>query len=287
MKTRRQLPLFSVLMPVHGAVTAQCLHEAIASVVDQSHRPAEIVLIRDGALPTGLEGILGEWEGCCGDLFRIVPLERKSGSAPALQAGLASCSSNWVARMDCDDLSVPDRFRKQLTFLADNPRIDVLGGWMAEFASDPQRITAVRKVPGTHAEVLREAPLRCPVNHPTVVYRKRAVLACGGYEQRFEELADYHLWAKMIRQGYRFHNLPEVLVKGRAADGLYRRRGGWPYAKAELLLEKEFLRMGLTNLPAFALNVLLRLSVRLMPGKARALVYRCLLRHPGFGHNPL
>lgn len=275
-----KLPPFSVLMTVYEKLDPDHLLEALTSVVHQSLSPDEIVLVRDGPLGSTLEGVLSRWLEACPGIVHEVALGRKAGSAAAFQTGLLHCAHPLVARMDSDDVCVQDRFLKQAMFMDAHPEIDVLGGWVLELggAEAPAPGSAVRRVPEHPGQVAAMAPLRCPVNHPTVMYRKEAVVKCGGYESRFGELADYHLWAKMLLHGAGIYNLPQILVKTRASRDLYRRRGGLGYARVEMRLMRELLRMGFVSFPVFLSNTLLRLAVRLLPTEIRCLFYARFLR---------
>ena len=272
------LPAFTVLMPVHDGIRPEYLCDAIRSIVEQSLPPKEIVLVKDGWVSDELEGVIRKWFDSHTGLFRCIGLKKNMGMARALQTGLKHCTHSLIARMDADDVSVDGRFYKQALFMSQNPRIDVLGGWISEFGKNPHISDAIRKVPVTPEEIAEMAPFRCPLNHMTVMYRKEAVMACGGYDERFGGLGDYDLWARMLMQGSKMKNLPEVLVHARATHAFYGRRGGWPYARVELRLERELLRIGFIGIFHFLFNVSLRLGVRLVPHGVRATFYSRFLR---------
>ena len=179
--------------------------------------------------------------------------------------------------MDTDDICHPERFARQLAFVAAHPQLDVCGSQIDEFEHTPADAAHSRRVPCEHDEIARFAKSRNPINHMTVCYRKSAVLAAGNY-QHAPLYEDYDLWVRMLLNGCRFANLPEVLVYARAGDEMYRRRGGWAYAKNELAMQWRFYRAGFLSTAQWAKNVLLRLPVRLLPNGVRQWVYRVLLR---------
>lgn len=267
---------FSVLMSVYAKESRENLHQALESVFVQTLRPAEVVIVKDGPLPGDLDALLDDFAARYPEI-RLVPLPQNSGLGRALNAGLQVCSYSIVARMDSDDICLPDRFEKQISRMLKDENVALIGASVAEFAHDPAQIECVRHVPQTHEEIVRRFGYICPVNHPTVVYRKEAVEKCGGYSQEFVQ-EDYHLWAKMVKSGCRFENIDEPLVLMRTGEGLYGRRGGLKYAVSEARLQVEFWRMGLINLGQLAFNVLTRTSVRLMPTGFRKRVYQLLLR---------
>ena len=138
-----------------------------------------------------------------------------------------------------------------------------------------------RRVPPTDPDVIaRTARLHDPFNHPTVVYRRSAVAAAGGYE-RLPLMEDYWLFARMIAAGARTANRPEPLVMYRVGAGAYQRRGGLPLLRAELVLQLRFLRSGFTTPAQFVRNVLVRGLYRLVPGAVRRPFYRTIVATRG------
>jgi hypothetical protein len=115
------------------------------------------------------------------------------------------------------------------------------------------------------------------MNHPAVMFRKSAVLAAGNYRD-MSGFEDYDLWLRMIRQGARLGNLGETLVYMRAGGGLYRRRGGLGYIRANLRFWKTAYLEGFVNLPEFLVMVICRTAVGLLPGFFRSGIYRIWLR---------
>jgi hypothetical protein len=179
--------------------------------------------------------------------------------------------------MDADDVAVNDRFEQQLEYLSSNPGVDVVGGYIGEFRNEPEKIDQIRKVPLEAAEVKPYSRFRCPTNHPTVMFRRESVLDAGNY-QSLRSQQDYELWMRMLSQGYSIENIPEVLVRCRAGDSLYDRRGGLEYAQLEYSLQRKFLSMGAITYFDFFRNILLRIPVRLVPDRVRGFLYETFLR---------
>jgi glycosyltransferase involved in cell wall biosynthesis len=259
-------------MSVYAGDRADWLAAALASIAVQSAPAAEVVVVEDGPLPPALRSVLD-----ADPALRRLPLARNVGLAGALQHGVPHCTHELVARMDADDIAEPDRFATQAAELMRRPRLAVVGGYVAEFEDDPELTYAVRRVPTGAAEVARFARRRSPVNHPTVMFRRSAVLAVGGYEG-FRGIEDYFLWAKLIAAGREVDNLPTVAVRQRAGAALGRRRGGLRYARTEVDLFRAFVRIGFLTHRQAAAGLAVRLPVRLVPGWLRAVIYRRLLR---------
>ncbi|MBU18567.1 MAG: amylovoran biosynthesis protein AmsE [Chloroflexi bacterium] len=267
---------FSVLMSVYQAEKPENLTSAVESVFSQELCPAELVLVKDGPLTPALDQAINRLAKNHPAL-RVVALSRNRGLGAALNIGLTSCTYDLVARMDSDDLCTADRFAKQIPLFDGDRQLAVVGGWVGEFDSDPSSIFAVRRVPESSAEIERYARRRCPVNHPSVVFRKSAVLAVGGYSAKHLQ-EDYYLWARLMLAGFRFFNVPNVVVLMRTGEGLYTRRGGLTYALAELKLFVDFYRMRFVGLGGLAINVAERSLIRLMPTKLRKLLYQRFAR---------
>jgi hypothetical protein len=179
--------------------------------------------------------------------------------------------------MDADDISVPSRFERQIGFLKENPDIDIVGGYIEEFDTDPNYPIARREVPPTHEGIEQMARFRSPMNHGTVMFNKEAVLHAGNY-RAVDRMEDYDLWIRMLIDGATFANIPEVLVKVRAGEEMYGRRGGWEYAREEIRTQIEFYRREFTPFPVFLFNIFTRTFLRLIPDTIRREIYQRISR---------
>jgi hypothetical protein len=180
--------------------------------------------------------------------------------------------------MDADDVSVPQRFERQLPFVEHGA--DLVGSGLSEFDSDEDVVVGSRTPPLTEAEIRSWARFHQPFNHPTVVYRKAAVLAVGGYED-LPLLEDYWLFARMIANGAAVANVAEALVKYRVGAGAYHRRGGLAMLRSELELQRRLHALGFTTRPQYARNLLVRGGYRLVPHDLRRHAYRRLIAGRG------
>lgn len=274
---QRDYPDFSVLVPVYVNDVSTHVADALDSAIEQTVSPAEIVVVADGALADSLTETIRAWEDRHSDLIRVVRTADHTGLADALNIGLERCTNELVARMDADDIAHERRFERQLEFLDDHPQTDVVGGYVGEFVEDPDRVSDVRKVPTAPISVARFARFRCPVNHPTVMYKKSTVLSVGGYRAEMK-VEDYDLWVRMLERGYTIMNVPEILVYARAGEDLYERRGGLEYLQTEYRLHREFLDRGFITPEIFAANLCVRIPLRLMPNGLRRVIYGRLFR---------
>ncbi|GAB7021072.1 glycosyltransferase [Halostagnicola bangensis] len=268
---------FSVLIAVYGGDEPEHVRDALKSIFDQTVVPNEVLVVGDGPLPDQLQNVLSDMKSAHPETMRVVSLEENEGLGAALKTGVENCSNDIVARMDADDIALRDRFERQLEYFLENPDIDVLGGYVAEFDTDPDEIDRVRTVPTDPDEVRDRASTRNPINHPTVMFDRNAVVTAGNYRP-LRSMQDYELWVRMITQGYTVSNLPEVLVKCRAGSDFYNRRGGLSYARLEVYLQREFSRMGAVSFPRMLLNIAARVPLRIAPKSFRSAVYRTFLR---------
>lgn len=266
--------MFSVLLSLYIKEQPFFLKQSLDSLLSQTLLPSEIILVKDGALTPELDAVVSDYKRCY-PILKVVALKQNQGLGKALNEGLKHCSYDLVARMDTDDIAKPDRFEKQLKVFQEHPELDVVGTWIDEFEDDTSHVASIRKLPEHHDEIVKYAKHRCPINHPVVMYRKSKVLAVGGYTG-FPE--DYCLWIKMLMNGARFYNLQESLLWFRFSSDVVKRRGGWSYAKSDVKSQINFYKMGFLNIWELFYNIIIRLSVRLIPDSCRMFVYRKLLR---------
>jgi glycosyltransferase involved in cell wall biosynthesis len=232
-----------------------------------------VVIVRDGPVRAELAECLDELTASSRVPVTFVPLEHNCGLGPALDRGLAASWFDIVARMDADDVAVPHRFEVQLPLIED---ADIVGAGLLEFVADTDDIVGQRVPPTDAGHIARYARVHDPFNHPTVVYRRSAVLAAGGYGD-FPLMEDYALFARMLQTGARPVNVADPLVYYRVGATAYKRRGGTGLLRSEIRLQREFVRSGFTSRPEYVRNVLVRGGYRLIPWWLRRAIYRPLV----------
>ncbi|MGK7221680.1 glycosyltransferase [Kocuria flava] len=269
---------FSVLMPVYRGDSAQRVRRAAeSSTVEQQRRPAELVIVRDGPVPVPVEAELARLERELPVPVVRVDLAVNAGLTAALNAGLARCRHELVARADADDVSYPRRFAVQLPLL--EAGADLVGSSMHEIGDDETRPLALRRAPVGERDILAVSRHRNPVSHPTVVLRRSAVEAVGGYED-VPLAEDYWLWVRMLRAGARVANVAEPLVGYRVSAGSYERRGGVRVFRAELALQARLRGIGHVSSLQWVRNVVVRGGYRFVPTRLRELAYRTMVGAP-------
>lgn len=272
---------FSVSMCVYGGDNPEFFDVAIDSIVDQTVPPNEIVLTVDGPIPATIESVIEKYRNQLSGSqiqFQIVYLEKNLGHGEARRICFEHCSCDLIALMDADDLSVPDRFEKQLAVFEKNPDLSIVGGNIHEFIGTPDNCVGKRIVPETDGEIKVYMKKRCPMNQVTVMFRKADIAEVGGYIDWFCE-EDYYLWIRLALAGKRFANVPENLVNVRVGEEMYQRRGGWKYFCSEAKLQGFMLKKSMIGLPRYFINVAQRLVLQvLMPNKLRGFIFQKFAR---------
>ena len=273
-KTEDFLVQFSVLMSVYHKDNPQWLKQAVESVLNNTVKPNQIVLVVDGQIPKELEQILTQYQ----QHLDILRLEKNSGLGIALQQGLLKCKYPLVARMDSDDISLPTRFELQLKEFENNPNLTIVGGYIQEFDSQTNKKTSIRKVPLEDNEIKQYLKTRSPFNHVTVMFKKEDILKAGNY-QTFYQIEDYYLWARLVNANFQTKNIPQLLVNVRVDTKMFARRGGYKYFKSNKEISKQMLKMKIINYPYYLFNITVRFITQvLMPNNIRTLFYKKVLR---------
>jgi glycosyltransferase involved in cell wall biosynthesis len=243
-------------------------------VDDQTVRPDQLIIVRDGPVRDELARCLDELTTTSSVPVTLLPLERNAGLGPALDQGLAASRHDIVARMDADDVAMPHRFAVQLPLME---HADIVGAGLLEFVTDTDHVVGRRVPPTDSRQIARYARLHDPFNHPTVIYRRQAVMAAGGYGD-LPLMEDYALFARMLMTGARAVNVAEPLVYYRVGATAFKRRGGTGLLRSELRLQRELLRTGFISPGGYIRNVVVRGSYRLVPWQLRRAVYRVLVQ---------
>lgn len=267
---------YSVLMSVYYKEKPEYLRESIESMLNQSVKPDDLVLVCDGPLNEPLDEVIASFTEAYKELT-VVRLPENKGLGNALNEGMKYTRNELIARMDSDDISRPDRCEKELTIFQNNPDIDIVSGTIEEFDEAISKINSRRELPETNDEILEFAKKRNPFNHPAVMFRKSAVEAVGGYED-FYLLEDYYLWIRMLLNGSKGYNIKDPLLYMRAGSDMYRRRSGSRYAKSQKRLFKLMLTKGFISGKEYMAAVWARTATSLVPNDIREKLYKRILR---------
>ncbi len=210
----------SVIMGIYNC--ADTLDEAIQSMLDQTYTDWQLIMCDDGSADNTFE-VAEKYVEFDPERFVLVRNEHNMGLNYTLNRCLELAKGEYVARMDGDDISLPDRLQKEVDFLDNNPEYAIVSGSMILFDAQGDRgIDANIEKP----QVIDFVKHLTFFNHAPCMIRREAYLAVGGYtvDKKLLRYEDCHLWYKLYGKGYRGYNFPEPIYKMRDDRNAYRRR---------------------------------------------------------------
>lgn len=263
------LPPYSVLMSVYFKEKAEFLERSLHSIFVQTIITDDIVIVCDGPLTEELDAVIEKYK----NRLHILRLVKNRGLGAALNEGLKLCRYDLIARMDSDDISLPQRCEKELAKFAEDPDLAICSAGLAEFCDNESMLIGERVLPVEHQDICIYSKKRCPFNHPVVMYRKSAVLAVGGYSAELLLFEDYLLWVRLLQAGYRGANCEEILLLMRTSANMYRRRGGVKYAKNMLKFHWWMCRKGWSSFMDFCTSAMPHAIICVLPNDLRKGIY--------------
>ena len=273
----KKYPKYSVLMSVYFKENPNWLEYSIESMMNQTVKPDEFVLVEDGPLTEELDSVVEKYAEKYPKILNVVKIEKNGGLGPALKLGVENCRNEYIARMDSDDYSVPDRIEKELNMFLENPDLGMVGSNVSEFIDDIDNVVSSVVLPESNEDIIKFSKKRNPFRHPSVLFKKSVVMSAGNYREYYL-CEDYDMWLRMIRNNCRCYNIQDVLVYMRIGADFYKRRGGSKYFKSKKKFKKEQLENGYFTKLEYYKSVIPHAIVCYMPNNLRDLVYRKLLR---------
>ena len=272
-----KLPDYSVLMSVYKKDNADFFKTSLDSIINQTHRPSEIVLVQDGPIPSSLEHLINNYRKDNPTLIRYFSFESNQGLGKVLAFGIEKCSFKYIARMDADDYCKPERCQKELEYLLNHPEIEVVGTNVEEFMDDINNVVAHVVLPETHDDIYSFAKKRNPIRHPSLMFTKDAILRCGNYRPlRFSQ--DYCIIVQLMMAGSKAYNIQEPLTYMRVTKDFYKRRSGKKYFMINYNLNKWFKEQGFYSFSDFWVRTSCQFVSCFMPNSLRELLYNKMLR---------
>ena len=268
---------FSVLVCVYCKDNPEYFSQALNSITDQTLLPNEINIVCDGPLTKELDYIINKYSKEY-KFINVYRLKQNQGHGNARRYGIEKCKYDLIALMDADDISVKERFERQIEIFKNNNNVSVVGGQIYEFAERTNNIVGIRELPELDQDIKKYMKKRCPMNQVTVMFKKSDVIKSGNYIDWYCE-EDYYLWIRMAENNFNFYNIQENLVFVRVDNGMYNRRGGLKYYKSEKMVQKYMLNHKIISLPLYIYNVLIRFVAEvLISQKLRSILYKLILR---------
>lgn len=269
-------PAYSVLLSVYKSEKAKWLSIAIDSMYAQTVKPSEVVLVQDGPLTDDLNSIISQYKIKYPDSFKTIALQKNMGLGLALHYGVLACSNEYIARMDTDDYSIPTRIEEEFNAMFDK-KVDMVGSIIYEFIESIDNVVSHRMLPETTDQIYNFAKKRTPIAHPSVLFKKSQIIACGNYEDCYL-VEDFAIFVNLLRLGAKGYNVQKPLVYMRVSEDFYKRRGGWKYLKAMLKFNVKLLKQGWFRKRDFLIRSTMNSIVCLMPNSIRNFVYKKMLR---------
>ncbi len=202
----QQQPLVTVLMPVFNA--EKFLHDSIPSILQQTFTAFEFLIIDDGSSDNSIAII----ESYADERIRLVKNDTNLGITATLNKGLQLASCDLVARMDADDISYPYRLQMQYNYLTVHKDVVMLSAWVRHVNEDKVCVSTETPEPEV---IYYNLTFTCFIYHPTVMYRREAILTLGGYTVPYSE--DFELWWQIIRH-YKIATLPQYVLDYRLSS---------------------------------------------------------------------
>lgn len=270
----------SVLMSIYENEKPENLFESVESIFKQTILPKEIVIVHDGVLTKELDSTIQMLKIKSTNInvkWIDVILENNCGLGIALNEGTKYISNELIARVDTDDICVPERFELQVKEFKNNQNLGLLGGQVTEFEENVQNIVGKRRVPCEDGRIREYCKFRNPFNHPSVMIKKEILFKAGGY-QDFKGFEDYYLWSRvLINDSCVVKNLSRSLVYMRVNKGTYDRRGGLKYLKNYFKLRKFLFKNKMISKSQMYIGDGVMVLNILVPSPLRSIFYRNIL----------
>jgi glycosyltransferase involved in cell wall biosynthesis len=205
---KKNSPLISVIMPVYNG--ERFLKNAVESILKQTYAEFELIIIDDGSADD-TPGIIDQYVKSDP---RVKPIRHilNKGIVESRNEGFANIALNaeYIAIMDSDDISHPERLRHQIEFLEGNAEYALVGGH-TNIIDEYGNLCGIRKYPLTHENILRVIAREDPFAQPAVMFRREILRTCGNYIKKYEPAEDYDLWFRIIDK-YKVANLDEIVL---------------------------------------------------------------------------
>ena len=201
-------PLVSIILPTCNG--HKVVGDALDSLLGQSYENIEIIVI-DDASDEGILTIVNERVQA--EKIKYFRNEKNLGLAGSINAGILTARGKYIARMDDDDYSLPDRIERQVAFLESHGDVDVLGTGVA-FYDQSLKFIRNHVFPADHESIVKYLCRGNPLAHPTVMIRRSFLQRAGGYDASLRRMEDLELWGRMAKKS-KYANLPEILLRHR------------------------------------------------------------------------
>lgn len=199
-------PKVSVVMSCFN--TSRTLTAAIDSILDQTFRDFEFVIVDDGSTDDTLDRLKSYQK--TDERIKVIANEKNIGLAASLNTGIQAASASLIARMDADDISMSTRLEKQVSFLSKHPSVHIVGTGIIEM-NQAGETGLTQILPEEHSDIITRVFKKPLLFHPTIMVRKEVYTGVGMYNPSIRWAEDADLWYRIYDQ-VKFHNLQEPLL---------------------------------------------------------------------------
>ena len=201
-------------MPVYNGLPY--LQEAIESVLSQTFADFEFLIVDDASTDKSVACIRSYKDS----RIRLVPNERNLGQTGSLNKGLQLAQGIYIARLDQDDVCLPERLRRQVAFLQHKPDVVALCSWEYSIDACGRKVRSWRSQLENYGAFLGTLLIgNCPIWHPSIMFRRQIVAELGGYDESYAPAEDFDLWVRIAMRRYNASIVPEYLVLQRVHEG--------------------------------------------------------------------
>lgn len=268
---------YSLLMTVYDKEKPEFLYQSIQSIVDQTVKTDDFVLVCDGKLNKALENVINEFEKNYPTVFNVIKLEKNVGIGEATNIGLKHCKNELIAKMDSDDISHRDRCAIQLDLFNKYPNLSIIGTDISEFEDEVDNIVSIRSLPPSHEKICTFAKRRSPFNNQTIMYKKQDVLTAGGYSP-YVRCEDYDLFVRVISAGFQTMNINKSLVNYRLTDDSFKKRASFKNTKSFISVRWKIYKSGYSSFFDFFIPCLGQICISVLPITIIKRIYKKFLR---------
>lgn len=268
---------YSVLMAVWKGDDSEYFYKAVYSMLEQTLPAKEIVIVCDGPLTSELNNVIAGFTKMNPDVFKVIRLKDNRGLGYALSIGVNACSYEYIARMDADDYSLSNRIEAEMKRFSIDKSLSIVGSNIDEYQGSVDNVISHAVKPEFHEDIERYAHRRNPMCHMTLLFKRSDIIKIGNYKD-FRKAQDYELIARALSEGLRLYNVQESLVKVKADEDYFRRRGGLTYFRRIAKVKIEIYRDGFYSFPDLLFGLLIHSISCIVPNSFREWIYKALLR---------
>lgn len=275
-------PSVSFLLSVYFKDNFEILTECLESIYNQTCTADETIIVVEGHLNPELKQVIETYNkkipNCIVAELDSVPGPMKFGLPACLNYGINLSSSDYIMRIDSDDINDIERVQITKDFIEQNPDVTLGGSNIIEYDERMLIRGMSRKVPEKHQEIKKYSRFRNPFNGPAVFFHRKTAIMLGGYPL-IASNEDYCFWVKFLKYDLKTYNIQKNLVKMRAGKEIIKRRSSKRYIIGELQSLRFLYGIGHFSFVMYLMHSLLRTSIRILPVSIIKIIYNSLLRN--------